>query len=217
MVLRQYTIEPTGADDPSQNKAAEKWNDILAVIVRVLLYGSGLPATFWSVALLHAVWLHNRRVHRSILKTPFEAWHGIKPDLSRLRVFGSRVCVKRTGKRRSKLDRHDFTGIFLGYTATDENIRYVDVDTRIVKTSHHAIFDKAWYLQPRRPPFAQMLYDVGLEFVPEQLEPPPPGPPPIAVYPSIHKPPKMTPEACITPLPLRITSPPDTYLHAAAA
>jgi hypothetical protein len=46
MVLRQYTVEPTGADDPAQNKAAEKWNDILAVTVRVLLYGSGLPAIF---------------------------------------------------------------------------------------------------------------------------------------------------------------------------
>jgi hypothetical protein len=80
-----------------------------------------------------------------------------------LRVFGSRVCVKRTGKRRSKLDKHAFNGIFLGYTATDENIRYIDVNTRIVKTSHHAIFDEAWYLQPKRPPFAQMLFDVGLE------------------------------------------------------
>jgi hypothetical protein len=143
MALRQYTVEPTGADNPAQNKAAEKWNDVLAVTVRVLIYGSGLPATFWSAALLHAAWLHNRRIHRSIMKTPFEAWHGIKPDLSRLRVFGSRVCVKRTGKCCSKLDRHDFTGIFLGYTATDKNIRYVDVHTRIVKTSHHAIFDEA--------------------------------------------------------------------------
>jgi hypothetical protein len=60
MTLRQYTVEPTGADDPSQNKSAEKWNDVLAVTVRVLLYGSGLPATFWSAALLHAAWLHNR-------------------------------------------------------------------------------------------------------------------------------------------------------------
>lgn len=44
MAKRQYTVEPTGADDPAQNKAAEKCNDVLAVTVRVLLYGSGLPA-----------------------------------------------------------------------------------------------------------------------------------------------------------------------------
>jgi hypothetical protein len=84
MTLRHYSVEPTGADNASQNKAVEKWNDILGVTVRVLLYGSGLLATFWSAALLHAVYLHNRRVHRSILMTPYEEWHGIKPDLRKL-------------------------------------------------------------------------------------------------------------------------------------
>ncbi len=32
-----------------------------------------------------------------------------------------------------------------------------------MKRSHHAQFDKAWYLQPSRPPAAQLLYDLGLE------------------------------------------------------
>jgi hypothetical protein len=190
MALRHFIVEPTGADSPNQNKQAKKYNDIFGVTVRVLLYDSGLPATFWSVALMHACYLHNRRVHKSILMTSFEAWNGFKPDLRTLRVFGSRVCVKRTGKRRSKLDRHDFTGIFVGYTATDENIRYTDVHTRMLKTSHHAIFDEAWYLQPRRPPFAQMLYNVGLESDEElvvptsQPTPLPPFPPMVPTKPS---------------------------------
>ena len=77
-------------------------------------------------------------------------------------MFGSRVCVKRTGSRRSKLDRHDFKGIFLGYTATDQNTIYLDPDTGVVKSSHHAEFDEAWYLQPTRPPAAQLLYDLGV-------------------------------------------------------
>jgi hypothetical protein len=42
------------------------------------------------------------------------------------------------GKRRSKLDRHDFKGIFLEYTATDKNIIYLDMDYGRVKPSHHA-------------------------------------------------------------------------------
>jgi hypothetical protein len=78
-------------------------------------------------------------------------------------MFGARVCVKQTGTRRSKLDRHDFTGIFIGYTATDQNILYLDLDSGIVKSCHHAIFDEAWYMQPTRPLAAQLLYDLGLE------------------------------------------------------
>jgi hypothetical protein len=60
------------------------------------------------------------------------------------------------------LDRHDFKGIFLGYTATDQNIVYLDLDLGVVKCSHHAQFDEAWYLQPTRPPAPQLLYDLGV-------------------------------------------------------
>jgi hypothetical protein len=38
-----YTVEPMGADSPSQNDGAEIYNGTLAVKVRTLLYGSGLP------------------------------------------------------------------------------------------------------------------------------------------------------------------------------
>ncbi len=158
-----YVVEPTGADSPSQNGGVEIYNNTLVVKVRTLLYGSGLPAKFWSAALLHVAYLHNLLVHSAIHKTPYEAWYGRKPDVIHLKLFGSRVCVKRTGTRRSKLDRHDFTGIFLGYTATSQNILYLDLNSGIVKSCHHAIFDEAWYLQPTRPPAAQLLYDLGLE------------------------------------------------------
>ncbi len=49
-LLRQhnYVIEPTGADSPSQNGAVEIYNGKLAVRTRSLLFGSGLPAKYWS-------------------------------------------------------------------------------------------------------------------------------------------------------------------------
>jgi hypothetical protein len=50
----------------------------------------------------------------------------------------------------------------LGYTATDQNIEYLDLDSGVVKASHHAQFDEAWYLQPSCPPAAQLLYDLGI-------------------------------------------------------
>jgi hypothetical protein len=123
-----------------------------------------IQRSYWSDDLRHCVYLHNRLVHSETRRTPFEGYYGHKPDLSSLRVFGSRVCVKRAGKRRAKLDHNDFNGIFLGYTATDENVTYIDLNTGMVKTSHHATFDESWYLQPTRPPAAQLLYDMGLEF-----------------------------------------------------
>jgi len=237
MMLRDfnYVVEPTGADSPSQNGGAEIYNNTLGVKVRTLLYGSGLSAKFWSAALLHAVYLHNRLVHSATNKTPYEGWYGRQPDVAHLKTFGSRVCVKRTGSRRCKLDRHDFTGIFLGYTATDQNITYLDLDSGIVKTCHHAIFDEAWYLQPSRPPAAQLLYDLGLEADDEPmtaagpLHPTPigsitaisvPWPPPLP-----HKShakgsplPPPPPLSLYSPLPLRVTdTPPQPNAVAARA
>jgi hypothetical protein len=150
LLLRQfhYTLEPTSADSPSQNGAVEIYNDKFAVRTRTLLFGSGLPAQYWSAALLHSVYLHNRRVHTETWKTLFKGYYGHKPDLAYLKLFGSRVCVKRTGDHRSKLDRHDFCGIFLGHASTDQNILYLNLDSGLVKCSHHAQFDEAWYLQP---------------------------------------------------------------------
>ena len=100
MVLRthNYVIEPTGVDSPSQNGAVEVYNNKLAIRARTLLYGSGLPAKYWSAALLHSVYLHNHLVHSATKKTPFEGLFGVKPDLAHLKMFGSRVFVKQSGK-----------------------------------------------------------------------------------------------------------------------
>jgi hypothetical protein len=106
-------------------------------------------------------------VHTKTKVTPFEGYFGTKSNLSHLKVFGSRVCVKRSGDRSRKLDCNNFTGIFLGFTATDHNICFLDLEFGLVKRSHHANFDEAWYLQPSCPPAAQLLYDLGLEVDPE--------------------------------------------------
>jgi hypothetical protein len=106
-----YVVESTGANSPSQNGGAEIYNKRLAVKTRTLLYGAGLPAKFWSIALLPSVYFHNRLVHSATNKTPYEGWYGRKPDITHLKTFGSRVCVKRTGSRRCKLDRHDLVSL----------------------------------------------------------------------------------------------------------
>jgi hypothetical protein len=50
-----YTVEPTGADSPSQNGQVERYNDMVATIVRTLLFGAHLPAKYWSAARLYTL------------------------------------------------------------------------------------------------------------------------------------------------------------------
>jgi hypothetical protein len=122
------------------------------------------------------------------------------------------------GKRRAKLNHHDFSGIFIGYAPTDDNIRYIDVESGVVKTPHHAVFNEAWYLQPTRPPAAQLLYDMGMEpdtdptdddHLPHNLAPYPPL--------SAKAPHKLPTKARIYPIPFRISQQPDLPVYAASA
>jgi hypothetical protein len=78
----------------------------------------------------------------------------IHPNLAHLKLFGFRVCVRVSRIWCDKLNRHDIKGIFLGYTETGQKMFYLDLTTGVVKRSHHAQFDKAWYIQLSWPPAA---------------------------------------------------------------
>jgi hypothetical protein len=41
-----YKIELTGANSPSQNRQAEKWNNVFVVTTRALLYGAALEPKY---------------------------------------------------------------------------------------------------------------------------------------------------------------------------
>ena len=90
------------------------------------------------------------------------------------------------------------------------------------------MFDEAWYLQPTRPPAAQLLFDLGLEaetsFVGHDgpLHPTPigtinpitaPWPPSIPVHHNLLTPP---PFSILAPQPLRLTAEPNVIAAAAA-
>jgi hypothetical protein len=211
-----YKVEPAGADSPSRNGGVARFNQTLGTMTRALLYGASPLAEYWSYALVHSVYLLNHLVRSCIKRTPYEALSGTKPDLSHLQVFGSRVCVRRTETRRAKLDRHDFRGIFLGYTATNQNIIYMDIDSGLVKTSHHAFFDKAWYMQQSHPPAAQLLFDCGTVALEDLTPPPSQADPPSAIYPTINYaggPPLTDLQRAIhTPLPLCLSKTPPSHI-----
>ena len=122
---------------------------------------------------------------------------------------------------------------FLGYTATNQNITYLDLDLGIVKSCHHAIFDEAWYLQPTRPPAAQLLYDLGLEVANKPmtmsgpLHPTPIGtitpisvawpPLPTKSFPQCPPPTPLSLLCLYSPLPLCITDTPQPNVIAVCA
>mmetsp|Transcript_14552 Transcript_14552/g.20797 ORF Transcript_14552/g.20797 Transcript_14552/m.20797 type:complete len:1557 (+) Transcript_14552:1335-6005(+) len=159
----QYFLEPTAPGAPNQNGMVERPNQTLAKMTRCALHSAGLGPQFWSFAILHAVYIYNRLPHSVTGVSPYTAYTGTLPTAKYLRIFGSRVIVRRPGERNAKLDNHTNAGIFLGYTATDKNIIYMDALTQEIKTANHVIFDEAHMTAPRSkaPPAATILQHLG--------------------------------------------------------
>jgi hypothetical protein len=111
------TYKKTVPDAPSQNGVAEHCNLTLASMVHTLLIDADLSDWFWPFAIQVAVHIKNRVLH-SILppnKTPFEFWHGYKPDVSHLRPFGTHCTSRILSNTLAKFDPRRESGRFLGY------------------------------------------------------------------------------------------------------
>lgn len=143
-----YIVEPTGAGAPFQNGMAERPNQTFGQMVRCMLHSSGLGPEYWSFALLHAVYLKNRLPHNALDTTPYQAYTGLRPSAKYLKVFGCPVVIKNPGRRPTKLDMNTSAGRFLGYTATDRNVYYLDTTTRRLKIATHCVFDEAGMTLP---------------------------------------------------------------------
>ena len=80
---------------PQQNGVVERRNQTVVAAARALLKQRGMPAVYWGEAVMTAVHLLNRSPTSALDgKTPYEAWHGRKPAVSYLRIFGCLAFVK---------------------------------------------------------------------------------------------------------------------------
>ena len=158
-----YQVEITGAENSSQNGKAERPHRTLANMMRASLTNAGLHPKYWSDALLHSAFVKNRLPHSAFnfKSTPYQELTGVKPNLHQLKVFGSRITVRKTGKRIGKVSSHCYHGIFLRYAKTMRNFVYIDTKTKRIKTSSHAVFDEAHFSQATRPSGAEILMKHG--------------------------------------------------------
>jgi hypothetical protein len=109
-----------------------------------MLKGTGMPARFWGEAVTTAVFLLNRSLTRSVEgRTPYEAWHGCKPDVKFLRVFGCKAHAKITKPNLKKLDDRSKAMVMLGYEPGGKAYRLYDPVAKRVHVSRDVVFDES--------------------------------------------------------------------------
>ena len=135
--------ELTTPHTPQQNGVAERLNRTLIEGVRSMLANSKLPHRFWAEALSTTVYLRNRSPTKALDRiTPYEAWRGIKPDVSLLRVFGCSAYAHVPKVERRKLDAKIRKCVLLGYGIEQKGYRLYDLGRMKVIHSRDVVFDE---------------------------------------------------------------------------
>uniref|UniRef100_A0A8R7P947 Retrovirus-related Pol polyprotein from transposon TNT 1-94 n=1 Tax=Triticum urartu TaxID=4572 RepID=A0A8R7P947_TRIUA len=133
----------TAPYSPQQNGVVERRNQTVVGMARSMMKAKGMPDYFWGEAVTTAVYLLNRAFTRSVDgATPYEAWHGRKPEVSHLRVFG---CVAHVKSARPLLKKHDDQStpmVLIGYEPGSKAYRVYDPATRRVHVSRDVVFNE---------------------------------------------------------------------------
>jgi transposase InsO family protein len=109
-----------------QNGVVERRNQTIVGMAQALLKQRGMSAVFWGEAVVTTVYILNRSPTKALNgRTSYEAWHGRKPTVSHLRVFGCLAFGKELGHI-GKLDDKSTPGVFIGYAEGSNAYRILD-------------------------------------------------------------------------------------------
>ena len=129
------------AYQPQQNGRAERVNRVLLEKARCMLAESKLAYKFWAEAVSTACYLANRSPKRCLGgHTPEEIWTGSKPDLSNLRIFGSKARAYVPGHLRKKMEPTSRPAIMLGYCEDQKGYRLWSEESQKVFTASNVEF-----------------------------------------------------------------------------
>jgi hypothetical protein len=97
---------------------------------------------YWGEAVMTDVHLLNRSPTSALDgKMSYEAWHGRKPAVSYLRVFGCLSFVKELNNI-GKLDDRSTPAVFIGYAEGAKAYSVLDPTTRRVRVARDVVFDE---------------------------------------------------------------------------
>lgn len=130
---------------PQLNGVSERMVRTITEKARAMISGAKLNKVFWGEAVLTATHLINLSPTKALKvdKTPYELWHGKKPHLKYLLIFGSTVHVHNK-VRKTKFDDKSWAGVLVGYEPNGYKVW--DVESEKFVTVRDVIVDETNYL-----------------------------------------------------------------------
>jgi hypothetical protein len=145
---REILVERTMPYSAEENGRQERQWYTLDNMVRAMLIEAGLDdrKEFWPFAMSVANYNKNRVPSRVIgFETPLGKFHGSKPNIGNLRVFGCAawVLIEKEKRRSGKLSDRAFLGVFVGYDTSSKGYLVFNPKTLTVIRSRNVVFDES--------------------------------------------------------------------------
>lgn len=136
---------------PQSNGLVERFNRTILSKVRAMLTETCVTTQYWGEAILQAVDIYNvTGCSGNDGKTPYEAHHGVVPDLSRFRVFGCMALLHMSKEnRQKKLDPRAVETILL--RSGTGMFKVIDLKSKEVTYSKNVRVDENVFPSKRMP------------------------------------------------------------------
>lgn len=132
--------QKTNPHTPQQNGVIERMNRSIVQMAKCLLFDADLGVKFWAEAVNTAVYLKNRCIAAGLGdKTPFEVWHGKKPNVQNLKIFGSTAMVHVPKANRKKWEKKSTEMVLVGFGEDIKGYRVYDPTKGTITTSRDVI------------------------------------------------------------------------------
>jgi hypothetical protein len=135
-----YTLQFSAPYTSAHNGRVERIHLTIMNKMRAMLVQTQIPPNRWDELAMTASYLSARTPSRPIGRSPFEAWHGVKPDLSHLREIGCKAFVLILDRNNPKIYSRSFECILIGYSSDSKAYRLYHRPSHKVVQSFHVKF-----------------------------------------------------------------------------
>jgi hypothetical protein len=109
-----------------------------------MLHAKSLPQRLWAEEINCATYIQNRSPHIYVKnKTPYEAWSGLKLEVTHFHIFDSRAWARIPSEKRKSLDPQSTECIFVGYPYSVKGHRLIDLSSDQLIIEHSVQFEES--------------------------------------------------------------------------
>ncbi|GJW66371.1 retrovirus-related pol polyprotein from transposon TNT 1-94 [Tanacetum coccineum] len=129
---------------PEQNGVAERKNITLIEAARTMLSGSVFSKQYWTEVVATSCYTQNRSIIvKRHLKTPYEIFCKIIPNINFLHVLGCPVYIHNHIYHLEKFDEKANDGYLLRYSLVSKAFRVFNTRRQQTKETYHITFDES--------------------------------------------------------------------------